>query len=75
MDGKKILKTTGKLVGGCITLMAGMGIQEILRRDDLSMAHDFPHTRVLKAVADEFRDKTAFLVREGIIMTEKEKGS
>lgn len=70
---KKLLKATGKIAGVGLTFMFGMVAQELLRRDDLFMREDWPHTRILKAVADKWRDTTEWMVREGLLV--KKDGS
>lgn len=72
MDGKKLLKATGKIAGMGLTFMFGMVAQELLRRDDLCMREDWPHTRILKAVADNWRDKTEWMVEEGLLVKKEE---
>ena len=72
MDGKKLLKATGKIAGVGLTFMFGMVAQELLRRDDLFMREDWFHTKVLKVVADNWRDKTEFMVQEGLLVKKEE---
>ena len=69
MNGKKILKFIGKGAGMGLVFTYGMFAQEFLRRDDVCLK-DWPHTKVLKTLADFLRDRsdeivtTCFMTKE-----------
>lgn len=61
MNGKKILKFIGKSAGMGLIFTYGMYAQEILRRDDVCLKA-WPHTKVLKRVANFLRDTSDEIV-------------
>ena len=61
MNGKKILKFIGKSAGMGLIFTYGMYAQEFLRRDDVYLK-DWPHTKVLKRLANFLRDRSDEIV-------------
>lgn len=70
MNGKKIFKIIGKGAGMGLIFAYGMFAQEFLRRDDVSL-RDWPHTKVLKTIADFLRDHSNEIVNTCFVTKEE----